>query len=170
MRPQRPSEAITIPLGAIRRVVVWAVTLGLVMLVAFGIYQNRDRLFGAREASFIDTSTYQAVFLGAGQVYFGKLDISDDVYVLRDVYYLNAPQGDTAGQSLGQLVKRGGEIHGPNDPMVIPGRAVLFFENMRPDSQVMQAIGKIRAGQTSTPTPATATPARTATPAPSASR
>ncbi len=153
MRTQRSSDAILVPVGAIRRILLWAVILAVLGLVAFGIFQNRARLFGTHEAAFIDTSTYQAVFFGTGQVYFGKLEVSDDVYVLRDVYYLNSPQGDAASQSLGQLVKRGGEIHGPFDPMVIPGRAVLFFENMRPDSQVMQAIGKIRSGQTSTPAP-----------------
>ncbi len=169
VRPQRGGgDAITIPVRALRRALVWAVTLALIALLGLALYQNRDRLFGAREASYVDTTTYQAVFLGAGQVYFGRLEISDDVYVLRDVYYLNAPQGEQA-QSLGQLVKRGGEIHGPADPMVIPGRAVLFFENMRQDSPVMNAIRQIKSGNTSTPAPAATTP-RTATAAPSASR
>ena len=149
MRPPKTSDAVTIPLGAIRRVFVWLVTLALVALMAFALVQNRDRFFGPREASYVDTSTYQAVFLGSGQVYFGKLEIGDDTYVLRDVYYLNAPLGSPApaetSQSIGQLVKRGGEIHGPADPMVLPARAVLFFENMRQDSQVMNAIRLIRA-------------------------
>lgn len=138
------------------------VALVLLTVLAFAIllvFQNRDRLFGAREASFIDGATYQAVFLAGGQVYFGRLEISGDVYVLRDVYYLNAPAD--ASQSLGQLLKRGGELHGPTDPMVIPSRSVLFFENMRSDSQVVKAIGQIKSGNTQTLPPRTASPSPT---------
>lgn len=140
-----------------------------VVLVA----KNQDRLFGLREAAYVDATTYQALFLTGGQAYFGKLEIQGEVYLLRDVYYLNAPQEST--QSLGQLLRRGSELHGPIEPMVVPASSVLFFENMRQDSQIMVAIRQIKSGNTTTPPPAAttapaATPARTATPAPSASR
>jgi hypothetical protein len=132
------------------------------LLIAVGL-QVRTLLAGS-ESAYIDRTTYQSVVLITNQVYFGKLSIDGEVYTLTDVYSLNAA-GDTGGTV--QLVKRGNELHGPEEPLVVPSRSVLFFENMRPDSQVMQAIAKIRAGQTSTLPPATATPARTATPSPS---
>jgi len=166
---QRPraNDAIVIPVEPIRRLIFLVVTVLAIAALALVVSGQRDRfrsLFVATESSFIDATTYQSVVLSTNQVYFGKLKIEGDVYTLTDVYSLTGsdPSGGTV-----QLVKRGNELHGPEEPLVIPGRSVLFFENMRPDSQVMQAIAKIRAGQTSTPPPATATPARTATPSPS---
>ncbi len=168
MRQPRRDDAILVPVSAIRRTLVWVIVLLAIVLAAALLWQNRDRLFVSRDAAYIDVTTYQAVFLTGGQAYFGKLEINGDTYVLRDAYYLNAPTD--GAQSLGQLLRRGGELHGPTEPMVIPARSVLFFENMRQDSQVMSAIRQIKSGQTVTPPPATASPARTATPAPSPTR
>lgn len=170
---QRPrsNDAILIPVGPLRRILGVLAVLALLVIAASVLVGQRDRIrlaLGGTEAAYIDTTRYQSVVLLSNQVYFGKLRIDGDVYLLTEVYSLTAPS-DSSSDTV-QLVKRGNELSGPEEPLVIPGRSVLFFENMRPDSQVMQAIGKIRSGQTSTPPPATATPARTATPAPSASR
>lgn len=159
-------------MAPLRRIFVVLVTLAVVILAAAALMSQRDRIrlaLGGTEAAYIDGTTYQSVVLLTNQVYFGRLHIDGDVYTLTDVYSFS---GGSDPQTTGtvQLVKRGSELHGPEEPLVIPGRSVLFFENMRTDSQVVQAIGKIRSGQTSTPPPATAAPTRTATPAPSASR
>ena len=163
MREPRREDAITIPLGFVRRVLTLLVLVAILAVLVMAFLQNRDRLLGARDSAYVDATTYQAVFLTGGQAYFGKLEIQSDVYVMRDVYYLNAPQDAT--QTLGQLLRRGGELHGPTEPMVIPARSVLFFENMRQDSAVMGAIRQIRSGNTQTLPPA-ASPARTAAPSP----
>lgn len=171
---QRPrsNDAIIIPVGPLRRILGIVVIVAIIVVAASVLVAQRDRIrlaLGGTEAAYIDGATYQSVVLITNQVYFGKLRVDGDVYTLSDVYSFS---GATDPQTTGtvQLVKRGSELHGPEAPLVVPGRSVLFFENMRPDSQVMQAIGKIRSGQTSTPPPATAAPARTATPAPSPSR
>ena len=148
------------PLRRLLALLVGLVAIAFLVVVAL---QVRTLVAGSASA-YVDATTYQSVVLTTNQVYFGKLKIDGDVYTLTDVYALNAT-GDTGSGTI-QLVKRGSELNGPEEPLVIPGHAVLFFENMRPDSQVMQAIAKIRSGQTSTPPPATATPARTATPSP----
>jgi hypothetical protein len=165
--PQR-SEAILIPVSSVRRVFTVFLLLALVVIVGAVVVAQRERIrlaLGGTEAAYIDTTTYQSVVLVTNQVYFGRLHIDGDVYTLSDVYSFSANSDVTTGTV--QLVKRGNELHGPEEPLVIPGRSVLFFENMRTDSEVVQAIGKIRSGQTSTPPPATATPQRTATPSPS---
>lgn len=134
--------------------------LGVVVVVAllvFVVATQRERVF-AGEDRRVDHSTYQAVFLVSSQVYFGKLTIEGDDYLLRDVFYLNAPQ---QGSSAGQLVKRGNELHGPVEPMVIPARSVLFIENMRDDSEVIAAIRAFKAGVTPAPAPATTAPTTT---------
>ena len=146
--------------------------LALVAVLVVVLVGQRDRIrlaLGGTEAAYIDGTTYQSVVLLSNQVYFGRLHIDGDVYTLTEVYsFSGASDPQTTGTV--QLVKRGSELHGPEEPLVIPGRSVLFFENMRTDSQVVQAIGKIRSGQTTTPPPATASPTRTITPLPSATR
>jgi len=96
------------------------------------------------------TTAYQAVFLTNGQVYFGKLSESEKWIVLSDIYYLQATQplqqtGSTetpasASQPNIQLIKLGSELHGPQDQMNIERDKVLFWENMKDDSKVVQAI------------------------------
>ena len=92
---------------------------------------------------------WQAVFLTNNQVYFGHLKNYNRGYAeLRDVYYLQITQA-LQPQAPGQppqlnLVKLGGELHGPEDRMFIPKDQVLFFEDMKADSQVVQAIESTR--------------------------
>ena len=74
-------------------------------------------------------------------------------------------------QQLGQLLKRGSELTGPREPMLIELRQVLYVENMRDDSQVVQAIKRFKSGEQ--PAPATQAPTvapPTGTARPSASR
>ena len=169
-RGARSDDAITIPVAPLRRLLTILVVVLILAAVAALALTQRDRLalaFGGTPAAYIDLSTYQSVVLTTNQVYFGKLRVDGDVYLLTDVFSLNS--SDTATGSV-QLVKRGGELSGPQDPLVVPGRSVLFFENMRQDSQVMIAIRQIKSGNVPSQAPTTTTPGRTATPAPSASR
>jgi hypothetical protein len=102
-------------------------------------------------------SEYQAVFLTNGQVYFGKLDFEGHWYVLRDIYYLQVtqelqpasgngssqnittPQNNSQQQKV-QLVKLGSELHGPEDAMYIARDKIMFWENLKSDSRVIQTI------------------------------
>ena len=158
---------VAIPIGAIRRIVLGALILGAVAVLATLGWQLRERVFPAPSA-VIDGSGYQAVFLVTDQVYFGKLQVDGDRYLLSDVYYLSQPADPNVR---GQLVKRGTELHAPRDPMIIPARSVLFIENMREDSEVALAIRQQKSGQGSPVAPAaTAAPTASARPSPSASR
>lgn len=89
---------------------------------------------------------YQAVFLANGSVYFGKIksENSQNV-VLADVYYLkkSVDLKDETQTKL-NLIKRGKELHGPEDEMRINRQQVLFIENVKPDSSVALAIGKAK--------------------------
>ena len=96
------------------------------------------------------SSPYFAVFLTNGQVYFGHIQKTDsDTLILNDVYYLRA---NTNLQTLQQnadkkeanidiaLIKLGNEIHGPKDTMIINKTNILFWEQLREDGRVVQAI------------------------------
>jgi hypothetical protein len=109
--------------------------------------------FGEKISMSMKTEGYQAVFLTSGQVYFGKLEASGSWLKLADIYYLqtsqplqttnsNTPLAD-ANQNI-QLVKLGNELHGPTDAMYIGRKEVLFWENIKDDSKVLDAINKYK--------------------------
>lgn len=106
---------------------------------------------------------YQAVFLSNGQVYFGQLKgEKGDYAMLANIYYLqqvNQPVQQTAPafaskdskskpiEPLTQiaspdirLVKLGSELHGPEDIMYVSKSQILFYEDLKDDSRVVQAI------------------------------
>jgi len=108
-------------------------------------------------------SGYQAVFLTNGQVYFGKLSgMSNQWATLTDIYYLQVqqqvqPKDETAAsneQPNLTLVKLGNELHAPVDEMKINRDQVLFWENLKTDGKVVEAIDKYKKEGPSKETPA----------------
>lgn len=88
----------------------------------------------------IDESTYQAVFLDDGKVFFGKLKNTDGAYVrLEDAYYTKTASGDDAADKTA-LVKVGSESYGPENSMQIARSKIIFWQNLRADSRVVGAI------------------------------
>jgi hypothetical protein len=102
----------------------------------------------------INHSGYQAVFLSNGQVYFGKLaDLNNKYVTVTDIYYLQVQQNSgTTGSTLQNassnadtsaqvsLAKLGSELHGPSDKMYIASDQVLFWENLKSNGKVAEAI------------------------------
>ena len=97
-------------------------------------------------------SSWQAVFLTNGQVYFGHLKNQNQQYlVLKDVYYLVVDQQaklqpvkevspEQKEDPKLTLVKLGNELHGPTDELKVNRDHVLFVETMKDDSKVVKAI------------------------------
>ncbi len=94
-----------------------------------------------KDNDFIDPTLYQAVFLTNDQIYFGHLkDIDSDYLILSDVYYVKVnEEGD------GQIIKLGLiEPHSPQDKMIINQDHVLYWENLKRSSQVVETINKLK--------------------------
>ncbi len=116
----------------------------IIILLAWAIYRLLIIPLGIFPQLY---TNYQAVFLTNGQVYFGKLYHEGSKYpTLREVYYLQVTQppqplqeGQTPPANI-NLVKLGGELHGPTDEMRINRDQILFIENLKSDSRVLQAI------------------------------
>ncbi len=88
---------------------------------------------------------YQAVFVDNGQVYFGELSTdNEDFYVLTDVFYLQSGGVTIDKTSNLALVKLGNEAHGPTDRMMINVEHILFIEDMKGDSKVVEAINQYK--------------------------
>lgn len=98
------------------------------------------------QGQYVDKNNLQAVFLNGGQVYFGNIgEITDDYTTMSNIYYLRVnqqvqPDGSTTGNGDVSLVKLGCELHGPQDKMVINNEQVVFWENLKSDGQVAQAV------------------------------
>jgi hypothetical protein len=99
----------------------------------------------------VKSDQYQAVFLTNGQVYFGKVSNINSGYVkLSDIYYLQVQQSvqptdkNKTDQSQVSLAKLGSELHGPEDSMNINRDQVLFWENLKNDGKVVQAINSYK--------------------------
>lgn len=147
-------------------IIIILAALGLIgwFLSTNGLLPGRNKATGE--------SGWQAVFLTNGQVYFGKLSGKGGKYAtLHDIYYLQlaqAPQPSTQKNEQQQpqvsLVKLGNELHGPVDEMKINRDHILFIEDMKNESKVVQAISNYKqsGGQTS-PSPATTSPLPQAT-------
>jgi hypothetical protein len=85
---------------------------------------------------------YQAVLLGDGQVYYGRVDkIEKDFLVLSDVYYLQ--KNPASGDAQPIMLKRGKEPHGP-EISYINTKYIVMVEPVKPDSPVANAIYEIK--------------------------
>lgn len=100
----------------------------------------------------IDSSKYQAIIISNNQHYFGKLENHNaEFFKLTDVWYAqkntstgaDATQQSDSGAEV-NLVKLGQEIHGPEDAMYISKDQVLYYENLKSDGKVTQAIERYK--------------------------
>lgn len=118
--------------------------LVVALLLSFVFSDNRKE-----ESGFVDTSKMQAVFMNGGQVYFGKITNLNNRYMtLQDIYYLRVnqtvqPDAEPKADDI-SLVKLGCELHGPQDLMVIKQDQVIFWENLKDDGKVAQAVKQFK--------------------------
>lgn len=122
----------------------------VVILLALGAWFVWSSMNGD---AAVKGNEYQAVFLTNGQVYFGKVSNVSGGYVkLTDIYYLQVQQSvqpdskssSSSNNSQVSLAKLGSELHGPEDAMFISRQQVLFWENLKNDGKVVQAINSYK--------------------------
>lgn len=142
--PRRVAFQITITGATVRRVLlgllIGLVLGGLAWIALFWI-RPEDPFAGA-----VDADRWQAVFLSNGQVYFGHLTVaSDEFYDLREAFYIRESPPAEEGQPPTREVRAlSTEFHQPENRMLIRKEEVLFVENLRPDSDVAEAIERAR--------------------------
>lgn len=127
-------------LTPVQLVVVVIVIVVIILLAMLGVRQVKGT-----------SGKRQAVFLTNGQVYFGFVkNEGNQIVTVTDVYYLQAADAsgsvqpaDTkanAANAQVSLVKLGNELHGPENGMRINRDHILFFEDMKNDAKVNEAI------------------------------
>jgi len=124
----RPSKTWTVVSCAI------CLLLGLVIghMITYHLITNH------RGEAF--STSYQAVLLSNGAVYYGKLSGYGTRYpTLTDVFYIVSKTDPETKQVTNVLVKRGKELHGP-DRMYLNASQIVFVEPVGPSSKVAQLI------------------------------
>jgi hypothetical protein len=134
-----------------RRPMMAIIAVIVIVVLVFGGWFAWSKMFSD---AGVKGGQYQAVFLTNGQVYFGKVSNINDGYVkLTDIYYLQVQQSvqpddksktSSSDQSQVSLAKLGSELHGPEDTMNISRQKVLFWENLKNDGKVVQAINSYK--------------------------
>lgn len=129
---------------------LFSVTILVAALILFLLFASPQS-----EANFIEDDKNQAVFLNGGKVYFGQVTHLNSEYLrLVDIYYLRVNQQvqPAEGEDVPaipqdgdiSLVKLGCELHGPKDEMLINRDQIIFWENLKDDGQVSEAIAEFK--------------------------
>ena len=146
---------VTVPVRRITRVIV-VVVIATVLVLGWKGWNEGFWPFCC------DQDHWTGVFLTNGQAYFGHYYDGPGGYGrLADVYYVLATQLQSqdpkvAPQTQLSLQRLGSEIHGPEPAMRISKEQILFLEELRPDSPVVQSIKQIKSGTAPQPNPAPA--------------
>lgn len=127
------------------------------MIIAFAMSVAFVALIGlvlfVPPAQRIDTNTYQVVYLANGQAYFGKLQNTNGRFLVMKTPYtmqdVKTPSqevvdADTAKETEPQtsttLIKVSGQVYGPDESIALKAEQVVFWQNLRDDSKVSQAL------------------------------
>jgi hypothetical protein len=167
LAPEGAEPTFSQPTGMPKKKGGWLVTALVVIIIIAAVLFYLDasgkvKLFGDKQtgpAANFDSSSWKAVFLTNGQVYFGHLKNAAGAYPeLSDIYYLQVqevpiqpaePAVNEAGvqaaaaQKTEQkliLVKFGTEVHKPTDKMMLNKDHVMFYETLAADSPVVKSI------------------------------
>ncbi len=133
--------------GKGRAVKVVLIILVFMVIVAFiGISLWQDGTFRNISQSIRFKSSYQAIFLSNGQLYFGKITEITNEYIMMDSpHFLQLAQEpgeqvEPEVQPEMKLISIKDEFHKPKDFVMIEKSSVIFIEELRDVSQIADAI------------------------------
>jgi hypothetical protein len=117
-----------------KEAILAAIGIAIVVLLAVGVYQNHRRFHKPAI-----TTPYQAVVLGNGSTFYGRIDhLGTDYPVLREPFIVRRELDPATQQPRYIAVKRKDDLTGA-DHMIFPASSIAYVEPVRPDS----AIGKL---------------------------
>lgn len=110
----------------------WIIISFLIAFIVVGGILFKKKLFPQTKST-----TYSAVFLTNGQVYFGKLVEKRSYYDLTKAYYIEAQQNSNTQPVLVPITSA---LHLPTDEMKILKNQVFFTEELSTTSPITQSI------------------------------
>ncbi len=118
--------------------------LAMIALVAGAVLVILFMALRPRTMQSINHSGYQVVYLMNGRAYFGKLqNTSGDYLVIRSPYAeqtISAPSDAANTTPQTKLLKVSDQIYGPDDSIALRADQVAFWQNLRDNSKVVQAL------------------------------
>lgn len=117
---------------------ITGIVLSVVVLAALigAIYWYKHR-----NDQVVMKDRYQVVYMLTGQVYFGKLQNTSGEYLtLTHVYTIQGQKSDTSSDESTNILQVSRQVYGPDDSMAIRADQIQFWQNLRSDSKVAQAI------------------------------
>ncbi len=140
-----------------RKILIIFISFIVLVIIAAGGYFLFDKFSGK---IFSGGNNWYAVYLNNKDVYFGRISsITPETIFLKDVYYLEVynPQLEqtsasknfqlqSAPQQIYNLIHRGSDINSflTDHNLFIDRRAVLFWEKLEFDSQILKLIEKAK--------------------------
>jgi hypothetical protein len=124
-----------------RRQLISAIVATVILVgIVAGLYWYKHR-----NDQTVMTDRYQVVYLLTGQIYFGKLQNTSGEYLtLKNVYTLEDKAADAgATENTSNILQVSRQVYGPEDSMAIRADQVQFWQNLRGDSKVAQAIESV---------------------------
>jgi hypothetical protein len=117
-------------------------SIAIAVILAVAVVWTVWHLWAPGRVTF--RTTYQAVLLTNGSVYYGKLEgLGGPFPVLRDVFYVQAATDPNTKQTTSVLIRRGKEWHAP-DYMVLNANHILLVEPVTAGSRVANLIAEAR--------------------------
>lgn len=123
-----------------RNVIVTLIAVIIIAGMTAGLYWYKHR-----NDQVVMGGRYQVVYLLSGQVYFGKLqNVSGEYLTLKNVYTLeNNASDEPTAENTSNILQVSRQVYGPEDSMAIRADQVQFWQNLRSDSKVAQAIDSV---------------------------
>jgi hypothetical protein len=122
--------------------------IALAAVVVLGLL-SMYHLSGSPSRRSVDKNRYQAVHVSDGRVFFGKIQHIDAHFIgLADAYYTAQASTENVDTTVTNqsnnlsLIKAGEEVYGPDGKVLIQLEQVVYWENLKTDSKLLEAIGK----------------------------
>lgn len=141
MSKEHSEESVKKKFYTNRRVQVMGGGILVLLLLVFAVFWLVQQLYVAN-LQRIDGSAYQVVYLVNGQAYFGKLqNTNGDYLVMKSPYTTQSVKSSEANSDeTTTLLRVRDQVYGPEDSIAIKASQVTFWQNLRDDSKVAQAI------------------------------
>ena len=135
---------IRITRESVSRFLGTVIALGIVALLVFALARAvlPDDPFSGQ----IKEDRFQAVVLSDGRIFFGRLrSVSEEYLELSEAYFVDQTEVQEGQPATQRVVPITDRIEGPEDSMLLNKEYVVVVENLRPDSDVVEAIEEVQA-------------------------
>lgn len=110
------------------------ILIGLAFLIGTKVYSwNQER-------NLIDKTKYQTVVLASRDLYFGKARFTKNYLVIDETYFMVTGKDEGLPEGKYAIKKLSGNVHQPENRLIIPIEEIGYIENLNPEGKVAKAL------------------------------